>query len=263
MTWLRGIPLGTLSEFHFQEFHDIQKCFEHYRGPACSPRPSPCADAVMALSRQENEAGEVAERIDESHDLGGRAAVRLADGLIVKSPLAPVPCRWTFTMVPSIIAYSKSGSPDRARKMRSKTPFLAQRRKRFDTDPHLPNCGGRSRHGAPARTSQSTASTNRRLSAPERPGSPSLPGRSGAIRAHCSSFNTSRFKVDLHFPALNQASITLGKLVSRHKSKSGLAAREKSPSHQMNVHKPQAAFTDSNGFLSCVSHRCIKTCARR
>jgi hypothetical protein len=35
---------------------------------------------------------------------------------------------------------------------------------------------GRSRHGAPVRKIQSTASTNRRLSSPARPLSPSLPG---------------------------------------------------------------------------------------
>ncbi len=57
--------------------------------------------------------------------------------------------------------------------------FLAHLRKRCHTELHLLNCGGRSRHGAPARTIHNTASRNSRLSSPERPGSPSLPGRSG------------------------------------------------------------------------------------
>src|ERR1700730_15878569 len=45
-----------------------------------------------------------------------------------------------------------------------------------------------------------------RLSAAGRPGSPGLPGRRGAIRSHCESFNTLRIKADLHFSALNQIS---------------------------------------------------------
>ncbi len=57
-------------------------------------------------------------------------------------------------MVPSMSAYSKSGYPDRAEKIRSKTPLSAHLRKRFHTVPHLPKRGGKSRHGAPARTSQ-------------------------------------------------------------------------------------------------------------
>jgi hypothetical protein len=37
-------------------------------------------------------------------------------------------------------------------------------------------------------------------------GSPGLPGRRGAIRSHCESFNTLRIKADLRFSALNQIS---------------------------------------------------------
>ena len=49
-----------------------------------------------------------------------------------------------------------------------------------------------------------TASTNRRLSPALAPGSPTLPGSSGAIRSHCSWFRIVRIKADLHFSALNQ-----------------------------------------------------------
>ena len=45
------------------------------------------AAAVVALTRQEKEAHEIAERIDQGHDLGGQAAARLADGLIESPPL--------------------------------------------------------------------------------------------------------------------------------------------------------------------------------
>lgn len=55
-------------------------------------------------------------------------------------------------MAPSMSAYWKSRSPDKASKVRSKTPFSAHLRKRFHTVPHLPKQGGRLRHGAPDRT---------------------------------------------------------------------------------------------------------------
>src|SRR5262245_19238407 len=88
------------------------------------------ADAVMALAGKKNKVGEVSQRIDESHDLDRQPAARLADRLVLSPPFAPVPCRWTLTIVPSINAYSKSGSPDNSRKSRSNTPLRAQRRKR-------------------------------------------------------------------------------------------------------------------------------------
>ena len=50
------------------------------------------ADAVMTLARKKDEAHQVAQRINERHDLGGQAAARFADGLILSPPFAPVPC---------------------------------------------------------------------------------------------------------------------------------------------------------------------------
>src|SRR5262252_7762622 len=101
-----------------------------------------------------------------------------------------------------MMAYSKSGSRDNSAKIRSKTPLSAHRRKRFHTEDQLPNAAGRSRHGAPARTIHNTASTNRRLSSPDRPGSPSLPGRRAAMRSHWASFNNVRLKAGPHFYSL-------------------------------------------------------------
>ena len=51
---------------------------------------------------------------------------------------------------------------------------------------------GRSRHGLPVRTIHSTASMNRRLSLPLRPGSVGLPRQCGSIFAHWASVNTKR-----------------------------------------------------------------------
>lgn len=125
-------------------------------------------------------------------------------------PLAPTPCWWTRTIVPSINAYSKSGAPDKASKSRSNTPLSAHRRNRLDTEFHFPKPSGRSRHGAPVRAIHSTASRKSRLSAPDLPGSPGLPGTSGAIRSHCSSLRRLRSKTALLSTVLNQNSRTLG-----------------------------------------------------
>ena len=60
----------------------------------------------------------------------------------------------TRMMVPSVIAYSKSWSPDNSLKSSSNTPFYAHRRKRLKAEFQLPNVSGRSRQGAPARAIQ-------------------------------------------------------------------------------------------------------------
>jgi hypothetical protein len=107
-------------------------------------------------------------------------------------------------IVPSIIAYSKSGSPDKLLKIVSNTPFCAQRRKRLKVEFQHPNSGCKSRQGDPVRAIHKIASRKSRLFAPLRPGSPGFPGRTGATRSHCASFKTVRSKVALHLRALNQ-----------------------------------------------------------
>ncbi len=47
---------------------------------------------VVAIARQQHEADQIAERIDERRNLRRPAAARLADGLILSPPFAPVPC---------------------------------------------------------------------------------------------------------------------------------------------------------------------------
>ena len=50
------------------------------------------ADGVVPLARQQHEARQVAEGIDEGEDLGRQAAARAADGLIAGPPLRHSPC---------------------------------------------------------------------------------------------------------------------------------------------------------------------------
>jgi hypothetical protein len=95
-------------------------------------------------------------------------------------------------MVASTRAYSRSGSSETASNTRGQTSAFTQARKRVKTLFQCPNEGGRSRQGLPVRTIHSTASTNRRLSLPLRPGSPGLPRQSGSIFAHWASVSTKR-----------------------------------------------------------------------
>ncbi len=66
------------------------------------------AAQVVCLTRQQTEIDRVPERIRQRQDLGRDAAARAPYGLALSPPLAPWPERWTLTMEPSIIAYSKS-----------------------------------------------------------------------------------------------------------------------------------------------------------
>ncbi len=100
---------------------------------------------------------------------------------------APVPCWCTRTMVLSMSNASKSGSSVTALTTCCQTPFLAQRENRVYVVCQLPSSEGKSRHGAPVRAIQSTASTKSRLSWAVAPGSLGLPGRISRIRSHWSS----------------------------------------------------------------------------
>src|SRR3712207_8085004 len=102
------------------------------------------ADAVVPLPGQQDEAHQIAERVDQGDDLGGQPAARAADGLMLSPPFAPLAFWCAATMVPSIRAYSKSGSSDSRSKRRSKTPARTQRRNRWDTLFQRPNPPGRS-----------------------------------------------------------------------------------------------------------------------
>ncbi len=92
-------------------------------------------------------------------------------------------------IVPSTSTYSKSGSADTASKIRWNTSLSAQRLNRLKTLFQEPKPGGRSRHGPPTRTFQSTASRNSRLSLAVTPQlrdqSPTQMRNDKAFRAHC------------------------------------------------------------------------------
>src|SRR3712207_4987409 len=158
------------------------------------------ADGVVPLARQEHEAHQIPERVGEGDDPGGQAAARAADRLAPGPALAPLALWWAVTMVPSTMAYSKSGSPDRQAKTRSDTPPFTQRRKRWKTLFHLPKAPGRSRQGTPVRTRHSTASRNSRLSLPVAPGSVGLPGSSGATFSQAASSTTNRSRSSMPRP---------------------------------------------------------------
>lgn len=85
-------------------------------------------DRVEAMTGQENETYEIAERVGEGEDFGRHASLGTAYGLILSPPLAPWPWRWTLTMVASTMAYSMSGSSEQASKSLVKTSALTQSR---------------------------------------------------------------------------------------------------------------------------------------
>src|SRR3954471_4736991 len=70
-------------------------------------------DGVVALTGQQKEAHQSAESVDKGDNLGRQPAARAANGLGLGPPLAPLAFWWAVTIVPSIRAYSKSGSPDK------------------------------------------------------------------------------------------------------------------------------------------------------
>ena len=76
------------------------------------------AAQVVGLPRQQAEIDEIAKSIRQRQYLGRDAAARAPYGLALSPPLAPWPARWTLTMEPSIIAYSKSASALKALNMR-------------------------------------------------------------------------------------------------------------------------------------------------
>src|SRR5215213_277869 len=147
---------------------------------------------VKALPRQQHKADEIAQSVGEGQDFCRHAAFGVADGLARSPPFAPCPWRWTLTIVASTMAYSMSGSSEAASKSRSKTSARTQSRYRLKTVFQRPNIGGRSRQGLPVRAIHSIASTNRRLSAPLRPGSDFFPRQCGSIFTHWASVSTYR-----------------------------------------------------------------------
>ncbi len=65
---------------------------------------------IMGLPGHQREIDEIAERVCQGQYLRCYAAARASNGLAKSPPFAPCPERWTLTIVPSIIAYSRSTS---------------------------------------------------------------------------------------------------------------------------------------------------------
>ena len=80
----------------------------------------------------------------------------------------------------SIISHSKSGSSINISSSRSHTPLSRQRINLRWVLLQPPKSGGKSRHGAPVRMIQKTASIKRRLSWATPPQLPSRPGKRGS-----------------------------------------------------------------------------------
>jgi len=72
---------------------------------------------VMRLPGHKPEVDEVAPTVSQRQYFGGDTAARAPYGLAESPPLAPWPERWTLTIEPSIIAYSRSGADDNALNM--------------------------------------------------------------------------------------------------------------------------------------------------
>src|SRR5574340_2371 len=134
-----------------------------WRGKPCQQRLG--LRVVGCLTWRQDEAERIAKTINSRVNVGGQPARRPTKSFrLLSPPFAPAACWWARTRVESIITYSKSGSPDRARNTRSQTPAFDHRLYRWNTLFHAPKLSGSSRQCAPVRAIQSTASTNFRLS---------------------------------------------------------------------------------------------------
>jgi len=110
-------------------------------------------------------------------------------------------------MVASIICSAASATPLAASPSRitSQMPLSAHRRNCRKIEFQLPNSSGRSRHGAPVRINQNTASSTRRWLRGGRP--PPRWIRNGSKYAHSSSAISPRIKAASQRAALNQFAI--------------------------------------------------------
>src|SRR4051794_11591704 len=178
-------------------------------------------------------------------------------------PRAPVPCWCTRTIVPSTITYSKSASADKASKILPKTPSRLHRRNLRKTEFHFPKYSGRSRHGAPTRTIQRTASRKSRLSAADLPGSPALPGTCGAIRSHWSSRRTIRSKGHLLVGSLEPNVSSTGNSPIDFECQQALVLQLDFPfGSSVQVHHPTSYTASSGVFPRRIRTECVREVKR-
>jgi hypothetical protein len=111
-------------------------------------------------------------------------------------PTAPAACCCARTTVPSTKCVVQSSRPARSAarcrmaSTRAHTPAALQRRKRFQAVDHGPTRSGRSRHGAPVRSTDRIAPTTVGWSRDGRPVRGRCGGNSGPRAAHSTSVNS-------------------------------------------------------------------------
>jgi len=148
---------------------------------------------VGFLPAGEREGDRVALLIGKHMELGAPAAAGVSEALRAVFFSAPAACGWARTIVLSMNTARSCGSALRCCSSPSQRSERVQRRNRTKVVCQLPSSAGKSRQGAPVRSTHSTASMNRRLSFAWRPGSPGLPGSSGSMNAHWAAVSSWRF----------------------------------------------------------------------
>jgi hypothetical protein len=136
-------------------------------------------------------------------------------------------------MVASIICSVASATPLSASPSRitSQMPLSAHRRNCRKIEFQLPNSSGRSRHGAPVRINQNTASSTRRWLRGGRP--PPRWIRNGSKYAHSSSVISPRIKAASQRAALNQFAILTSIGLSTRPSEASPSIESGLPSYKL------------------------------
>jgi hypothetical protein len=121
-----------------------------------------CKLHLMGLAGRELKADRIAKCVHDRVDLRRWASARVTDLLGPPFFRAPDASWCARTMVASISKLSPSRSRESVAKTEAMTPNADQRDHRVYTDCQGPYAGGRSRHGAPVRSTHTIASTIRR-----------------------------------------------------------------------------------------------------
>lgn len=153
---------------------------------------------LVPLTRREGKGHQLAAAFGPNVQFGAQSAPTAAEGLSLGTAFfAPAACWWARITVPSTKWTSQSNSPSRSlaactsAKIRSQTPALRQRWNRLYTVGHLPYRSGRSRQGAPVRSTHRMPLTTSRSSFRGRP-RPTRSGSNGSSFIHCSFVNSPR-----------------------------------------------------------------------
>jgi hypothetical protein len=166
----------------------------------------------VGLARRQQERDWKTLSVGPGMDFGRESTARAAKSLILSPPLAPA-AQWCarITVLSTICIASFPPPSARASSSRSQRPLVVQRRYCRCTEFQLPSSSGRSRHGAPVRAIQKTASNVRRWSRGGLPRKAPVSMTNGSKNAHCSSVKSPRTTADL--PHEDQLRITSNRVV--------------------------------------------------